>query len=110
MTEGFFVFNIKMKKIIILTFLSNFLIAQKDSLLVVKLDEIEIKSIKSSSIFESIPLSITKIKVPKLWSKQQLSLQEYVSSVPGLLAFNANNFAQDLRISIRGFGQDQLSV
>ena len=93
-----------MKKIIILTFLSNFLIAQKDSLLVVKLDEIEIKSIKSSSIFESVPLSITKIKVPKLWSKQQLSLQEYISSVPGLVAFNANNFAQDLRISIRGFG------
>ena len=93
-----------MKKIIILTFLSNFLIAQKDSLQVVKLDEIEIKSIKSSSIFESVPLSITKIKVPKLWSKQQLSLQEYISSVPGLVAFNANNFAQDLRISIRGFG------
>ena len=84
--------------------LSNFLVAQKDSLQIVKLDEIEIKSIKSSSILESVPLSITKIKVPRLWSKQQLSLQEYINSIPGVVTFNANNFAQDLRISIRGFG------
>lgn len=35
---------------------------------------------------------------------QQLSLQEYISTVPGVFSMNANNFAQDLRISIRGFG------
>ena len=93
-----------MKKLFILIFLSNFLVAQKDSLKIVKLDEIEIKSIKSSSILESVPISITKIKVPRLWSKQQLSLQEYINSIPGVVTFNANNFAQDLRISIRGFG------
>ena len=84
--------------------LSNFLVGQKDSLQIVKLDEIEIKSIKSNSILEAVPLSITKIKVPRLWSNQQLSLQEYVNSIPGVVTFNANNFAQDLRISIRGFG------
>tara|TARA_B100000575_G_scaffold240497_1_gene203271 strand:- start:2150 stop:4180 length:2031 start_codon:yes stop_codon:yes gene_type:complete len=94
----------KMKKLFVLVLLSNFLVAQKDSLQTVKLDEIEVKSIKSSTILESVPMSITKIKIPKLWSKQQLSLQEYINSVPGLLTLNANNFAQDLRISIRGFG------
>ena len=94
----------KMKKLFILVILSNFLVAQNDSLQIVKLDEIEIKSIKSSSILESVPLSISKIKVPRLWSKQQLSLQEYINSIPGVVTFNANNFAQDLRISIRGFG------
>ena len=94
----------KMKKLFILVILSNFLVAQKDSLQIVKLDEIEIKSIKSNSILESVPLSITKIKVPRLWSKQQLSLQEYINSIPGVVTFNANNFAQDLRISVRGFG------
>ena len=94
----------KMKKLFFLVFLSNFLIAQKDSLQIVKLDEIEIKSIKTSSILESIPLSITKISVPRVWSKQQLSFQEYITSIPGVLTFNANNFAQDLRVSIRGFG------
>ncbi len=93
-----------MKKLFVLVLLSNFLVAQKDSLQTVNLDEIEVKSIKSSTILESVPMSITKIKIPKLWSKQQLSLQEYINSVPGLLTLNANNFAQDLRISIRGFG------
>ena len=94
----------KMKKLFILVLLSEFLFAQKDSLQIVKLDEIEIKSIKTSSILESVPLSITKINVPRLWSKQQLSLQEYINSIPGVVTFNANNFAQDLRISVRGFG------
>ena len=94
----------KMKKLFILVFLSNILVAQKDSLQTVNLDEIEVKSIKSSTILQSVPISITKIKIPKLWSKQQISLQEYINSIPGLLTFNANNFAQDLRISIRGFG------
>ena len=64
----------------------------------------KIKSIKTSSILESVPLSITKINIPRLWSKQQLSLQEYINSIPGIVSFNANNFAQDLRISVRGFG------
>lgn len=94
----------KMKKLFLLVILSNFLFSQKDSIQVVKLDEIEIKSIKTSSILESVPLSISKTSVPRLWSKQQLSFQEYINSIPGVLTFNANNFAQDLRISIRGFG------
>ena len=94
----------KMKKLFFLVILSNLLVAQKDSLQIVKLDEIEIKSIKSNSILESVPLSISKIDIPRLWPKQQLSLQEYINSIPGLVTFNANNFAQDLRISVRGFG------
>ena len=93
-----------MKKLFFLVILSNLLVAQKDSLQIVKLDEIEIKSIKSNSILESVPLSISKIDIPRLWPKQQLSLQEYINSIPGLVTFNANNFAQDLRISVRGFG------
>jgi len=32
------------------------------------------------------------------------SLQDYAAYVPGVLAQNAENYAQDLRISIRGFG------
>ena len=100
----------KMKKLFILVILSNFLFSQKDTLQVVKLDEIEIKSIKTNSILESVPLSITKINIPRLWAKQQLSLQEYINSIPGIVSFNANNFAQDLRISVRGLEQDQLLV
>ena len=33
-----------------------------------------------------------------------LSLQDRLTSIPGVFTLNANNMAQDLRISIRGFG------
>ena len=36
--------------------------------------------------------------------QQQLSLNESLDFVPGLYAQNGNNFSQDLRVSIRGFG------
>ena len=31
-------------------------------------------------------------------------MQEYIEDLPGLISFNRSNYAQDLRISIRGFG------
>ncbi len=34
----------------------------------------------------------------------QLNLSEYLENVPGLVILNNNNYAQDARISIRGFG------
>jgi iron complex outermembrane receptor protein len=34
----------------------------------------------------------------------QLSLQESLVSLPGVFSINADNFAQDLRIAVRGFG------
>ncbi len=37
-------------------------------------------------------------------SNQNLSIKEYLQTVPGVYVQNANNFAQDARISIRGFG------
>lgn len=36
--------------------------------------------------------------------RQQLGLDESLASVPGVFALNRYNFAQDLRIAIRGFG------
>ncbi|BAO54448.1 TonB-dependent receptor family protein [Nonlabens marinus] len=37
-------------------------------------------------------------------AKQQLSLDEYLYGIPGLFVLNRNNYSQDLRISLRGFG------
>ena len=36
--------------------------------------------------------------------QRQLSINEALQNVPGLIALNPDNFAQDLRVSIRGFG------
>ncbi len=38
------------------------------------------------------------------YAQQQLSLQEPLANIPGVFILNPDNFAQDLRIAIRGFG------
>jgi len=51
------------------------------------------------------PLSITVIDQSRLQVGQsKLSLFESLGAIPGVFAMNSENFAQDLRISIRGFG------
>ncbi len=46
--------------------------------------------------------SISKDKIQR--GQQQLSFNESLNYIPGLFALNPGNFAQDLRVSIRGFG------
>ena len=43
-------------------------------------------------------------KIDVNYAGPQQSLQEYIEDLPGLISFNRTNFAQDLRLSIRGFG------
>ena len=38
------------------------------------------------------------------WTGPSRSLQEYLTAIPGVFTLNSSNYAQDLRISIRGFG------
>jgi len=69
------------------------------------IDTIVISSSRIKSTIQQIPAAVSVIITSKEdATRQQLSLQEYVQQVPGLFTQNANNFAQDLRISIRGFG------
>ena len=51
----------------------------------------------------TMPITVLNVGAEQPF-RQQLSLQEYLTSVPGLFAANATNQAQDLRVSIRGFG------
>lgn len=99
-----------MKSILLLLFsvflgFSYTLFAQIDSLQTFKLEGVEVSVTKiSNSLLESI-WSISKLDFKtKQDHMQQLSFSEYVQGVPGLFALNSNNFSQDLRISIRGFG------
>lgn len=71
----------------------------------VSLDAVAIEALK-------IPLTEKKSMYPisRLSFKNyqnltpQLNLSEYLDDVPGLVILNNNNYAQDARISIRGFG------
>jgi iron complex outermembrane receptor protein len=75
---------------------------------IIKTDTLPTVLVTSSRILESkkkIPLSISAIELENRKNiSQQLSLNDYINTIPGLFALNANNFSQDLRVSIRGFG------
>ena len=90
----------------IILFIPLVLAAQnKTSTTTITLEQVRVEAIKISSLKKEAPYSISVLNFKenqKLF--QQLSLQEYLEGVPGLFSLNANNYAQDLRISLRGFG------
>ncbi len=69
------------------------------------LDTVVITSSRIKSDLKKLPAAVSVIKIePEDVTQQQLSLQNYLQGAPGVFTQNATNFAQDLRISIRGFG------
>lgn len=92
---------------LILLFLSSVsTFAQKDTILIDKeLQPITISSSRFITKDTKTPLSITVIDQSRLQIGQsKLSIFDALATVPGVFAMNSENFAQDLRISIRGFG------
>ncbi|MGB3591488.1 MAG: TonB-dependent receptor [Nonlabens sp.] len=74
-----------------------------------RLDSIAITAYRFTDRADRLPYSVSVLRfresgINSITSKQQLNLKEYLTGVPGLFALNENNYAQDLRISIRGFG------
>ena len=76
-------------------------------------------SLQQKIVLKEITLDAARIKTPKRilpfalsyktfpqtqFNNAQNSLQDYLQGIPGLFAQNTQNFAQDLRVSIRGFG------
>ena len=71
----------------------------------VTLDEIALDATKIETPALLVPFAVSRIDLlSQQGLQQQLSLQEYLGIVPGVFSLNANNYAQDLRVSIRGFG------
>ncbi|NCF62948.1 MAG: TonB-dependent receptor plug domain-containing protein, partial [Gammaproteobacteria bacterium] len=53
----------------------------------------------------SLPFAVGSVGREEIQrARQQLGLDEALATVPGLFFQNRYNFAQDLRIAIRGFG------
>ena len=81
------------------------LTAQLDTLLSDTVDELLITASRISTSVDKLPAaSFTYEAAAQQQIMQQNSLQEFVRKTPGLFTLNANNYAQDLRISLRGFG------
>ena len=68
------------------------------------LDTLVITSTRLSTNFTELPIAVG-VQIPvSVETTQQLSLKEQLMTIPGVYTQNAYNYAQDLRISIRGFG------
>lgn len=89
----------------ILSFPANSQSPPTDTLLPVLLDSVTVTSTRLKNEELDAPMSLTVVSREFIQpAQQQLSINEALANVPGLLALNADNFAQDARISIRGFG------
>ena len=77
----------------------------KSNTTTITLKEVSLKAPKTQTPSSLLPISFSNRDLSSFQGiYQQLNLQEYLGSVPGLFTQNANNYAQDLRISLRGFG------
>ena len=87
--------------------LPTFLLGQNNATdtLTKSLETVEISATRMTLTDIKAPLAVTVLNKNRLQTgTQQLSPYEVLSSVPGVFAMNPDNFTQDLRISIRGFG------
>lgn len=80
---------------------SNF----QDSIQKIDLDNVIVKSTRIDIKKKQAPLSISvkNLLIDKNYSSKS-SFSDFTTSIPGLYTSSSNNFSQDLRISIRGFG------
>ena len=70
-----------------------------------QLDEIVVTATRIESSVRDVARSISVVGKERIQvGTQQLGLDEALAGVPGLYMQNRYNFAQDLRISLRGFG------
>jgi iron complex outermembrane recepter protein len=71
----------------------------------VALDEIIVTATRMDTTLARVPAAVSVVGKDAIQlATQQLALDESLSRVPGLFMQNRYNFAQDLRVSIRGFG------
>ena len=77
----------------------------QDSIQKIDLDNVIVKSTKINSNKKEIPLSVSikNFRDDKNYNSQS-SFSDFTRNTPGLFTSSSNNFSQDLRISIRGFG------
>lgn len=98
---------------------SNFLIGQFLLLFVIHLSAIAQQDTSKTTLLDTITVTSSRLPMPVLQTpyalsvvdqfymqtgQRQISINEALRNVPGLIAFNPDNYAQDLRVAIRGFG------
>ncbi|MBV1907401.1 MAG: TonB-dependent receptor [Pseudomonadales bacterium] len=69
------------------------------------IEELTVYSTRGKKYLREVPAAISVIDKNSIQrGRQQLGLDESLNAVPGVFSQNRYNYAQDLRIAIRGFG------
>jgi iron complex outermembrane recepter protein len=69
------------------------------------IEEITVRSSRVERSMLEVPAAIGVVTIDDIQlGRQQLGLDESLTRIPGVFAQNRYNFAQDLRVAIRGFG------
>jgi iron complex outermembrane receptor protein len=69
------------------------------------LDDISVTATRVEKRLETVPAAVGIVQQEQIqFAQPQLGLDESLNKVPGIFMQNRYNFAQDLRVSIRGFG------
>jgi iron complex outermembrane receptor protein len=69
------------------------------------LEDISVTATRVEKSLETVPAAVGVVQQEEIqYAEPQLGLDESLSKIPGIFMQNRYNFAQDLRLSIRGFG------
>ncbi|MBV2123182.1 MAG: TonB-dependent receptor [Candidatus Thiodiazotropha sp. (ex Ctena orbiculata)] len=69
------------------------------------LDDISVTATRVEKPLETVPATVGIVQQQTIqFAEPQLGLDESLTQIPGIFMQNRYNFAQDLRVSIRGFG------
>ena len=69
------------------------------------LEDISVTATRVEKSLQSVPAAVGIVQQEEIqFAQPQLGLDESLTKIPGIFMQNRYNFAQDLRISIRGFG------
>jgi iron complex outermembrane receptor protein len=80
-------------------------LAQSDAPPLPSLESVVVTATRSERLGLDVPASVNVITREEIRDTQlRVNLSESLSRVPGVVALNRENYAQDLQISIRGFG------
>ncbi|MEB6480284.1 TonB-dependent receptor [Acinetobacter vivianii] len=78
--------------------------AESDSESTVQLPTIKVEATRTDTTYMETPASIFRVDMPKNDQSAQVNLTEVVKGIPSVQLRNRENYAQDLQLSMRGFG------
>ncbi|PKF36152.1 TonB-dependent receptor family protein [Acinetobacter proteolyticus] len=78
--------------------------AESDPDQAVQLATIKVEATRTNTTYMQTPASIFRVDMPKNDQSAQVNLTEVVKGIPSVQLRNRENYAQDLQLSMRGFG------